>query len=46
MSTPDRTLVPTIVLALGIAIGGLFAGDGFVRAKQAERYVTAWTPRS
>lgn len=40
MNTPDRALVPTIVLSLGIVIGGLFAGDGFVRAKQAERYVT------
>ncbi len=40
MSTTDRSLVPSIVLALGIVVGGLFAGDGFVRAKQAERYVT------
>lgn len=40
MSTIDRPLIGTIVLAFGIIVGGLFAGDGFVRAKQAERYVT------
>jgi hypothetical protein len=40
MSTSDRSVIPSVVLALGIVVGGLFAGDGFVRAKQAERYVT------
>ncbi len=40
MSTTDRSLISSIVLALGLVVGGLFAGDGFVRAKQAERYVT------
>ena len=40
MSALDRPLIGTTVLALGIAVGGLFAGSGFVRAKQAERYVT------
>lgn len=40
MSNLDRPLVGTVVLALGIATAGLLAGSGFVRAKQAERYVT------
>ncbi|MBA3854367.1 MAG: SIMPL domain-containing protein, partial [Gemmatimonas sp.] len=30
----------SIVLAAGIALGGLLAGNGVVRAKAAERYVT------
>ena len=40
MSALDRPLIGTTVLALGIVVGGYFAGSGFVRAKQAERYVT------
>jgi len=40
MSNLDRPVVNTIILALGIALAGAFAGGGFVRAKQAERYVT------
>jgi len=40
MTSIDRPLIGTIVLALGIAVGGLLAGDGFVRAKESERYVT------
>lgn len=40
MSTIDRSLAGTIILAVGIATAGLLAGSGFVRAKQAERYVT------
>lgn len=40
MSTLDRPLVGTIILAVGIATAGFLAGSGFVRAKQAERYVT------
>lgn len=40
MSSIDRPLVGTIILAVGIATAGLLAGSGFVRAKQAERYVT------
>lgn len=40
MSTIERPLAGTIILAVGIALGGLLAGNGFVRAKQAERYVT------
>ncbi len=40
MSALDRPLIGTTVLALGIVAGGYFAGSGFVRAKQAERYVT------
>ena len=40
MSSLDRPLIGTTVLALGIVVGGFLAGNGFVRAKQAERYVT------
>jgi uncharacterized protein len=36
----DRPLLPALVLALGIAAGGLLAGSGIVRAKAADRYVT------
>lgn len=36
----DRPLLPALVLALGIATGGLLAGSGIVRAKAADRYVT------
>ncbi|MCU0622953.1 MAG: SIMPL domain-containing protein [Gemmatimonadaceae bacterium] len=39
--TSDRSsLVPAVVLALGVAAGGLLAGHGIVRAKAADRYVT------
>jgi hypothetical protein len=36
----DRALVRAGVLALGIAIGGLLAGNGFARGRAADRYVT------
>jgi hypothetical protein len=38
--TLDRSLVRTLVLALGIAAAGLFAGNGFARGRAADRYVT------
>jgi hypothetical protein len=38
--TIDRSLVRTLVLALGIAASGLFAGIGFSRGRAADRYVT------
>jgi hypothetical protein len=38
---PDRPIIiPAIILAVGIAVGGLLAGHGIVRAKAADRYVT------
>jgi hypothetical protein len=36
----DRAVVPSIVLAVGVAVGGLLAGNGFARGRAAERYVT------
>ena len=36
----EGKLVPAAVLALGIGLAGWFAGNGFVEARSAERYVT------
>ena len=36
----DRTTVQATILAVGIAAGGLLAGNGLVRAKAADRYVS------
>lgn len=36
----DRPLLAPALLALGIAVGGFLAGNGIVRAKDAERFVT------
>jgi hypothetical protein len=36
----NRNLWRYIILALGFAIGGFFIGNGFVRAKGTERFVT------
>jgi hypothetical protein len=36
----DQWLIRVIVLALGIALGGWAAGNGFVRARLGDRYVT------
>ena len=36
----DRPLVPAIVVALGIFLGGAAAGHGFARARLDDRYVT------
>jgi hypothetical protein len=36
----DNRLVPALLLATAIAAAGWFAGNGFVRARSAERYVT------
>lgn len=40
MTSADRSLVPALLLALGITAAGFFAGNGIVRAKDADRYVT------
>lgn len=40
MTHMDRDLIRPAILALGIALGGFAAGNGFVRAKSAERFVT------
>ncbi|CAG0942339.1 hypothetical protein GPROT2_01666 [Gammaproteobacteria bacterium] len=41
MNNPTRNLLaPALVLALGLAAGGWFAGQGFVRARAADRVVT------
>lgn len=36
----EGKLIPSAVLALGIAVAGWSAGNGFVEARSAERYVT------
>lgn len=36
----DRDLLRSIILALGIALGGLLAGNGLARARAADRFVT------
>jgi len=36
----DRTLVSAAVIALGLTLGGFAVGNGFARARAADRYVT------
>jgi len=36
----ERSTVGAIILALGVALGGLFVGVGFARGRAADRYVT------
>jgi hypothetical protein len=36
----DLSLIRVVVLALGLALGGWAAGNGFVRARLGDRYVT------
>ena len=36
----DSITVGAVVLGVGIALGGLFAGNGFARARAADRFVT------
>lgn len=38
--TFDRTITGAAIVGLGIALGGLMAGNGFARARAADRYVT------
>ena len=40
MTVTESRLVPAVVVALGITLGGLFAGNGFARGRAADRYVT------
>lgn len=40
MTTSDRATVPAVILALGIALGGLLVGMGFARGREANRFVT------
>lgn len=44
MSSPIRLenngLLPAAIVAIGIALGGLLAGNGFARARASDRYVT------
>src|SRR3954469_3815325 len=37
---PARDLIGAGILALGVAVGGLFVGSGFERARAADRFVT------
>jgi uncharacterized protein len=36
----SRSSLPAAIVAVGVALGGFFIGNGFVRAKAADRYVT------
>ena len=40
MASLDRATIPAAVVALGLALGGLAVGNGFARARAADRYVT------
>jgi len=40
MSSLDRATIPAAVVALGLALCGLLIGNGFARARAADRYVT------
>ena len=40
MTVFDRPLVPAIILALGVALGGAAAGSGVARSRLGDRYVT------
>lgn len=40
MPTLDRAIIPAAIVALGLALGGLAVGNGFARARGADRYVT------
>ena len=40
MNTQDRPLLRAVILAAGIALGGLLAGLGLYRARVADRFVT------
>jgi hypothetical protein len=35
----DRTIVAAVVVACGVALGGMFVGAGFARGRAADRYV-------
>jgi uncharacterized protein len=37
---PSTTTIAALIVALGIALGGLFAGAGFARGRAADRFVT------
>ncbi len=38
--TVDRLTLPAVVLGVGVALAGLLAGNGFARARGADRFVT------
>jgi uncharacterized protein len=40
MASIDRATLPAAVVALGLALAGLLAGNGFARGRAADRYVT------
>lgn len=37
---PARELIGAAIIAVGLALGGLFVGSGFARARAADRFVT------
>src|SRR3546814_7571922 len=40
------TLAAAVVLAIGVAVAGWFVGDGFLKGRQGDRYVTVKGLRS
>jgi uncharacterized protein len=40
MASVDRTLLSAAIVALGLTLGGLAVGNGFARARAADRFVT------
>jgi uncharacterized protein len=39
VTTPDRSLLSAILVAIGLAVGGWFIGHGFARGRSTDRYV-------
>ena len=39
MRVSDRPLLPALVLAVGLALGGWFVGNGFARGRTSDRFV-------
>ena len=40
VTTTDRSILPALVLALGVTVAGLAVGFGFARGREGDRYVT------
>ena len=40
MANLDRTLLAAGIIALGLTLGGFAVGNGFARARSADRFVT------
>lgn len=40
MTDSDRSIIPAVLIAIGLAVSGLLVGNGFARGRAADRYVT------